>query len=101
MAEWSERVKACRSSGQAVSEWCKEHGIASKTYYNWEREVLGIAGKSQEESKQARSIVALPVEAERNTGAAARIRAGGVTIEIERGADAQTIRAIIEAVRGC
>lgn len=64
LAEWSERVKACRSSGQPVSEWCRERGIASKTYYNWERETLGIAGKELGESKLARSIVALPVEAE-------------------------------------
>lgn len=99
--EWAEKVKECRSSSQAVSEWCKEHGMASSTYYRWEREVLGVAGKALAE--RGKNIVALPMarEAESTGGIAARIEAGGVTVEIEKGADAETIRAIIEAVRGC
>ena len=101
VVEWAEKVKACRSSGQAVSEWCREHGMASSTYYRWEREVLGVAGKALVEG--TKSIVALPVEAAKDigSGAVARIHSCGVTIEIEKGADAETIREIIEAVRGC
>lgn len=100
VAEWAEKIKACRSSGQAVKKWCKEHGIASSTYYTWEREVLETAGKALAE--ETTGIIALPMEREtENKGIAARIEAGGVTVEIEKGADAETIRAIIEAVRGC
>ncbi len=39
LAEWEERVKECRSSGQNVKEWCEEQGIGYQTYYRWEREV--------------------------------------------------------------
>ena len=38
--EWSVRVADCRSSGIGVKAWCKEHGIALKTYYNWERQIV-------------------------------------------------------------
>ena len=35
--EWSVRIAECRGSGIGVKAWCREHGIALKTYYNWER----------------------------------------------------------------
>ena len=34
--EWSVRIAECRGSGIGVKAWCREHGIALKTYYNWE-----------------------------------------------------------------
>ena len=38
--EWSLRVAECRGSGIGVKAWCREHGIALKTYYNWERQIV-------------------------------------------------------------
>lgn len=38
--EWSARVAECRSSGIGVKAWCREHNIALKTYYNWERQIV-------------------------------------------------------------
>jgi hypothetical protein len=32
LAEWSEKVQACRSSGLPVKEWCEQNNICSKTY---------------------------------------------------------------------
>lgn len=100
LREWAERVRACRSSGKSVSEWCREQGVASKTYYTWEREILGRAGKAVMEVRPEGRIVAVGLETGQSE-AAAWVRAGGVTVEIARGADAGTIRAILEAVRGC
>ena len=31
--EWTEKIQLCRNSGMSVSAWCKENGIAVKTYY--------------------------------------------------------------------
>lgn len=103
LTEWAEKVRACRSSGQTVAGWCREQGISSKTYYNWEREVLWLAEKERGGGVQESGIVALRVvnESEEKIGTAARIHVGEVTIEIEKGADAGTIRAIIEGIRGC
>ena len=35
LAEWSRRVKACRKSGQRISEWCGEHGTPVSTHLLW------------------------------------------------------------------
>ena len=37
ISEWSERIRACRSSGKPVKTWCEENGINIKSYYRWER----------------------------------------------------------------
>lgn len=41
LLEWKERVAACRSSGLSVKQWCQGNACSPKTYYHWEREVLG------------------------------------------------------------
>ena len=38
--EWSVRIAECRGSGIGAKAWCREHGIALKTYYNWERQIV-------------------------------------------------------------
>ena len=43
VAEWTERVRECRSSGLSVKAWCAEAGIKTARYYRWEREVLSKA----------------------------------------------------------
>ena len=40
VALWSERVAACRGSGQTVAQWCKAEGIALSTYYSWQRKLF-------------------------------------------------------------
>jgi hypothetical protein len=45
VAEWQERIRACRSSGLNVKTWCVENGISPKTYYRWERICPGEAAK--------------------------------------------------------
>lgn len=40
MPIWKQRIIECRSSGQSVKEWCKEHGLDFTTYYRWERKIL-------------------------------------------------------------
>ena len=43
MQEWSARIIECRSSGKNVRAWCKEQGIASQTYYRWEKRFIAEA----------------------------------------------------------
>ena len=45
LAEWSEKVQACRSSRLPVKEWCEQNDICSKTYYTWERVYLAEVSK--------------------------------------------------------
>ena len=43
LQEWSARVAECRNSGIGVKAWCAEQGIALKTYYNWEKQIVKAA----------------------------------------------------------
>ncbi len=45
MQEWSARIIECRSSGKNVRAWCKEQGIASQTYYRWEKRFIAEAAQ--------------------------------------------------------
>lgn len=95
LAEWAQRVEACRKSGQKVSEWCSEQGIAVSTYYNWQRKVYQTV--TGEPEVCFTEISARPA----GRGTAASIKSGELRIEIYAGADAETIRAIIQALKEC
>ena len=47
LQEWALTVQECRSSGKPVKQWCIENKIKVITYYRWEREILGDAGKNR------------------------------------------------------
>ncbi len=40
LAEWTEKMQQCRSSGKSVKGWCDEQGIRTKTYYYWEKQLV-------------------------------------------------------------
>ena len=86
VAEWKEKVAACRSSGQTVRGWYEEQGINRKRYYYWERTVLAEAEKqlSEEESSGRAKFVSVPALPEQRiperggTALAAKVRLPGV-----------------------
>ena len=98
LAEWSKRVEACRNSGQTVTQWCRENGVAISTYFLWQRRVF------QAVSERAEVCFAeVPVYSTAPTvgSTAAVIHAGELKIELCSGADTATIRAIIQAIQSC
>ncbi len=95
LAEWSRRVEACRRSGQRVSEWCAEQGIPVSTYYSWQRKVYQAAVSENEVCFAEVSV--RPAEAE----TAASIECGELRVEIHTGANPETIRAIVRALKSC
>ena len=40
LMEWSQPAAGCRNSGQPVIQWCAEHDINRRTYYNWQKKVF-------------------------------------------------------------
>ena len=98
LAEWSRRVEAYRNSGQTVSQWCGENGVAVSTYYAWQRKVFqAVTAKAEVSFAEVRVYSAVPVLGSR----AAVIHAGDLEIELCSGTDAATVRAIIQALRSC
>lgn len=82
LAEWSERVQACRSSGMTVKEWCEQNHICSKTYYTWERVYLA------EVSKQ----LAIPDRVPGETGQLVRIEPDQLRDEGEKGTSRMSVQ---------
>ena len=95
LAEWSRRVEACRRSGQRVSEWCAEQGIPVSTYYSWQRKVFQAAVSENEVCFA--EVPVRPAAAE----VAASVQCGELRVDIHTGADTETIRAIIQALKSC
>ena len=84
VAEWSEKVQACRSSGLTVKEWCEQNHVCAKTYYTWERVYLA------EVSKQLAIPERLPAQA----GQLVRIEPNQLREEDEGGMPALPVQAI-------
>ena len=98
LAEWSRRVEVCRNSGQTVSQWCSENGVAVSTYYVWQRKVFqAMTVKAEACFAEVPVYSAAPTSGSR----AAVIHAADLEIELCCGADAATVRAIIQALRIC
>ena len=95
LAEWSKRVEACRNSGQTVTQWCRENGVAISTYFLWQRRVFQAVSERAEEC-----FVEVPVYSTAPTvgNTAAVIHAGELKCT---GADAQMIQAILQTLQSC
>lgn len=95
LAEWTRRVEMCRKSGRKVSDWCAEQGIPVSTYYSWQRKVYQAV--TAEPEVCFTEISARPAGRE----TAAKVQWGELQVDIYVGADGETIRAIIEALKTC
>lgn len=86
-----ERVKACRSSGRTVKDWCKESGIHEQTYYRWQKRLFEIAKQQQER----RFAEVTPERMDRVDGITVTVRVAGVEVDIRSGADAVTVETVL------
>ena len=95
----------------SVKAWCQQEGYSSKTYYRWEREVLGLASEQLSRTETALQIQPnsmTPVFEEIPTPAAqiqadapqiiASVRVGRSSIEVYRGASADIVAAIFKGL---
>ena len=94
LAQWSERIQACRNSGMNVKDWCLENEICEQTYYRWQRKLFEMTV-----AKSAPVFVEMPVH--KHCSPAATIRAGELSIDLHNGADSETVIAIIRALKEC
>ena len=95
IALWTQRITDCKNSGRHTSEWCSENGINVKTYYYWHNKIHKIV------SKQQSNFYEVPVTSGSHESAAATIRVGLFQADIYSGADAETIKAICQAMKTC
>ena len=96
-AEWAARITECRESGLTVKQWCFDHDISTQTYYRWQKRLFDMV-KVKQESQFADVTPVRPVHM---GGVAMTIRLYGVEAEIYNGADAETVEAVLRAVKSC
>ena len=103
--EWSARVAECRSSGIGVKAWCREHGIALKTYYNWEREIVREATQQYALPAPAQGDMLIRVNPDAMPGGESvaiesdiTIRHGESIITLPAGSSAEAIANLVKAL---
>jgi hypothetical protein len=92
-AVWAERVHAWRESGQHAAEFAAGKDFTERTLKWWAGE-LARRARPKPGVKMAR-VVAVAKEAE-----ALAIAAGGATIVLRRGFDAELLRQVVVALAG-
>ena len=97
LALWAERVSACRSSDLSVRDWCRENEICEQTYYRWQRKLYGIA-KAQQEQPRFAEITPAKIT---SGPAAVTVRIAGAEIDIQNGADEETVSMVLRLLKSC
>ena len=116
LAEWSEKVQACRSSGMTVKEWCEQNDVCAKTYYTWERVYLAEVSKqltipeqlpaqvgqlvriepTQLRDEDEGSMSVPPVQAISNVGIT--LRYGNMSVEMPAGMEIGQVAELMKAM---
>ena len=95
ISEWSEMVRACRSSGLTVQQWCNSNGINIKTYYYRLRKVRKAL------CEETHDIVQIPLNTVNSAVAASSIKINIVNLNVELPdtISAATLVSVIEALK--
>ena len=116
LADWSEKVQACRSSGLTVRDWCEQNHICAKTYYTWERVYLAEVSKQlaipdrlpaqtgqlvriepdQLQDEAEISTPALPVQSTSNVGIT--LRYGNMSVEMGAGMEIRQVAELMKTM---
>ena len=109
--EWSQKVAECRQSGMSVKRWCDENGTTTKTYYSWQRKVFAFMVEQQrlqlEEptASMGNCFVELPAHCENvqrpPADLIAHVQIGDAAVDLYAGANADTVKAICQALKSC
>ena len=102
--EWSMSIQECRGSGLSVSEWCRQRGVTTATYYRWERELLALAETEPCSSVSAVRFAELPAPERGSRNVAERsatLHIGSVSLDIYPGCDTEQLKMLVELLRLC
>ena len=97
LAEWSEKVSSCRSSGKTVRDWCEENGISPGSYYRWQRILFNMAAAERSLPEARPQFAEIPIS--KKAAPTAVIRLGNAEIEIFPGIDEATLQTVCQVVR--
>ena len=102
--QWLSIIRECRNSGQTVRSWCEQNDVHIKSYYYWLRRLreelleqadLPVLQKPEPLTPFSKLQVNTPPQ----TQVAVVIHLSGATLEIQNGADRQTVEAVLLALK--
>ena len=102
--EWSMSIQECRGSGLSVSEWCRQRGVTTATYYRWERELLTGVRRNGTPPSTTVTFAELPAPKQVSRNVAERsatLHIGNASLDIYPGCDAEQLRLLVELLRLC
>ena len=102
--EWSMSIQECRGSGLSVSEWCRQRGVTTATYYRWEQELQALAETEPCSSASAVRFAELPAPKQVSRNVAERsatLHIGNASLDIYPGCDAEPLKMLVELLRLC
>jgi transposase-like protein len=94
-ADWRALVDNQDGSGLSAAAFCRNHHLNLHQFYQWRRRFE----KEQPRSLSAGFVELVPCSKEAKSGIRLRLD-DELSIEVERGFDPLTLRAVIEAIRG-
>ncbi len=92
LQKWTQIHQRCRESGLSNREFCRQNGIAEKTFYYWLRKLREVAISNQPE------LVALP-ESSNYMDDMIHIRFGAAVLELSAKTDATAIASLLQALQ--
>ena len=102
--EWSMSIQECRGSGLSVSEWCRQRGVTTATYYRWERELLTGVRRNGTPPSTTVTFAELPAPKQVSRNVAERcatLHIGSASLDIYPGCDAEQLRLLVALLRLC
>ena len=92
LQKWAQIHRRCKESGLSNREFCRQNGIAEKTFYYWLRKLREAAVSNQPE------LVELP-EDSNPADDMIHIRFGTATLELPAKTDAAAIASLLQALQ--
>ena len=97
-------IQECRGNGLSVSEWCRQRGVTTATYYRWERELLTAADQAPCSAVPAVTFAELPAPKQASCNVAERsatLHIGNASLDIYPGCDTEQLKMLVELLRLC
>lgn len=102
LEQWRRLIHECRNSGLTIKSWCTENQINMQTYYRWQKKVwesgtqnTGIGAVICGSTTFAEYRTPTNMSA---SGVAITLQIGQIRLEIQNGADAETIESTIRVI---
>ena len=99
LQEWERQIEEQKTSGLSVQEWCRQNGIAAKTYYYHPRKVREDflkSGKSESERAQNETECAVVPILTASVVGSITVEKNGLHITLPENISAEMLMAVVD-----